>query len=63
MKNVYLACNNEGGVISVAHGNNFKEVYDDIVGSNNAEFLVELTDGNVKEIVEMYNCIKEGLVD
>ncbi|MBI4231996.1 hypothetical protein HY605_02085 [Candidatus Peregrinibacteria bacterium] len=52
-ENVYLVCMREGNVLDVVSGKSFKEVYQDTIGSNHGEFLVELGKSDVNKIVKL----------
>jgi hypothetical protein len=53
MKNIYLVCSDEGGVIDVVAAADFDEVYKNYVGKNYGEFIVEITREDFAKIVEL----------
>jgi S-adenosylhomocysteine hydrolase len=53
MKNIYLVCSDEGGVIDVVAAEDFDEVYKNYVGKNYGEFIVEITREDFAKIVEL----------
>jgi len=53
MKNIYLVCSEEGGVIDVVAAKDFDEVYKNYVGKNYGEFIVEITREDFAKIVEL----------
>jgi len=55
---LFLVCKNDGSVVSVERGDSFKEVYQDTVGKNYGEFLVELDEDTLLDIKEMNSGLK-----
>jgi len=53
MKNIYLVCSEEGGVIDVVAAKDFDEVYKNYVGKNYGEFIVEITREDFAKIVKL----------
>ena len=51
---IYLICTNDGNVLNIVKGESFEEVYDEYVSRNVGEFIVELNDEDVKEIVKLW---------
>ena len=52
MKSLFLVCDKYGNVLEVASGGTFEEVYDETVGKNNGELLIDVNEEAIKEIIK-----------
>jgi len=56
---IFLVCNKEGNVIEVTSGETFEEVYEETVGQNNGEFLVEIDEQTFMQIYAYFKSASE----
>jgi hypothetical protein len=53
MKRIFLVCTEDGGIVDITSGTDFEEVYENTVGCNNGELLIELTQEDYEYIVKI----------
>jgi hypothetical protein len=50
---IFLVCTEDGGIVDITSETDFEKVYENTVGRNNGELLIELAQGNYEDIVKI----------
>jgi hypothetical protein len=53
MNRIFLVCTEDGGIVDITSGTDFEKVYENTVGRNNGELLIELTQEDYEYIVKI----------
>jgi hypothetical protein len=53
MNRIFLVCTEDGGIVDITSGTDFEKVYENTVGCNNGELLIELTQEDYEYIVKI----------